>query len=141
MEHLNPPENLPVVPVESEPTEDIHFRERKEDGTLASSPVDSAGHGASAPVPRSLQPIRLTMNESKWRPERTQDDLLSVSKVAERLLVSASAVYRLVKRRRIAFYQLPAGIRFKAADVECYIESRRSEVQPLRSYGRPKVQG
>lgn len=81
------------------------------------------------------------MTQPKRRPIRAPDDLLSVDDVAERLLVSRAAVYRFVACRRIPHYRLPGGIRFKVAEVEAYLESRRSDARPLPRYGRPQDQG
>lgn len=78
------------------------------------------------------------MNERQERPTRALDDLLSVDDVAERLLVSRAAVYRLVSHRRLPFYRLSGGIRFKVKDVDSYLEGRRSERVEPKPYGRPK---
>lgn len=47
--------------------------------------------------------------------------------MAARLLMSRAAVYRLVSQKALPVYRLPGGIRFKDADVEAFLESRRSE--------------
>lgn len=150
MKHVEPPENLPVVPEnksDETPTEnaappkDVHFRDRESGDTLGPSPAEEAATGGdSAPASRSLQPDDSDMTQPKKRPIRAPDDLLSVDDVAERLLVSRAAVYRLVAHRRLPFYRLPGGLRFKVVEVEAYLESRRSEAQSRR-YGRTQDQG
>jgi excisionase family DNA binding protein len=79
------------------------------------------------------------MTQPKERPIRAPDDLLSVDDAAERLLASRAAVYRLVALRRLPFYRLPSGIRFKEAEVEAFLNGRRIEARPSRSYGSPKA--
>ena len=137
MEHFNPPANLPVAPDENEPTEDVHFRESESGGTVHSVLTPRKIRAAGVPASRSLQPIRLSMTEPKQRPVRALEDLLSVDDVAEQLLLSRSAIYRLVARRRIPSYRLPGGIRFKVRDVDAYLESRRFERVEPRKYGSP----
>lgn len=125
-----PPENLPVVPSmpEEEEVEDVHFRGTSRNGTVAPAQSDGeASRQASVPAPRSLQPIRVSMPETQKHPLRAPDDLIDVQAVAERLLVSRAAVYRLASRRRLPFYRLPAGIRFKIADVDTFLEGHRCE--------------
>lgn len=92
----------------------------------------------SAPAPRSLQPNDSDMAQTKRRPIRAPDDLLNVDDVAARLLMSRAAVYRIAARRHLPSYRLPGGIRFKDADVEAFIESRRTEAKEKakRKYGR-----
>jgi excisionase family DNA binding protein len=77
------------------------------------------------------------MTQRKERPIRAPDDLLSVDDVAERLLVSRAAVYRLVAHRRLPFYRLPGGIRFKVVEVDAYLESRRIE-SSAHKHGNPQ---
>ncbi len=136
-----PPDNLPVVPPlpEDEEVEDVHFRGTSRNGTVALTQSDGeANRPASAPAPRSLQPINSGMTERKERPIRAPDDLLSVDDVAERLLVSRAAVYRMVAQRRLPFYRLPAGIRFKVTNVDSFLESHLNEASPSRPYGSPQ---
>lgn len=148
MKYMPPPENLPVVPEldaqdgpEAAPREDVHFRDPAPGATVTSTRPGDAAPGASpAPAPRSLQPIRVSMPETKERPIRAPDDLLSVQDVAERLLVSKAAVYRYVAHGNLPYYRLPSGIRFKVADVDAYLDSRRAEAQPARRYGHPQDQ-
>lgn len=151
MKHHKPPENLPVAPrrtelpgeltAESESTEDVHFRDRRTRDIVEATPADVATkRGESVSAPRSLQPIRLSMSESKERPIRPPDDLLDVNGVAERLLISRAAVYRLVKNRHLPFYRLPAGIRFKVADVDTFLDGRRAEARSPKSYGSAQGQ-
>jgi len=77
------------------------------------------------------------MTQRKERPIRAPDDLLSVDDVAERLLVSRAAIYRLIAHRRLPFYRLPGGIRFKVAEVDAFLESRRTE-PPTQDHGNPQ---
>lgn len=151
MKHIEPPENLPLVPTPSVPSEpetteivpeeDVHFRDRGEGRTLRTTPAEAAvTRGTSAPAPRSLQPINSDMTRRKERPIRAPDDLLSVDDVAERLLLSRAAVYRLVARRDLPCYRLPGGFRFKADDVDAFLESRRSEADSHPRHGRPQDQ-
>jgi excisionase family DNA binding protein len=148
MKHIEPPENLPVAPEPPAPTEpetsetheDVHFRDPRAGDMVDNVPVSGGKVRTDIPASRSLQPIRLTMLESKERPIRAPDDLLSVDDVAEKLLSSRTAIYRLVARGCLPVYRLPAGIRFKAADLNAYIESLRHEARHARPYGRPKNQ-
>lgn len=136
MKHIEPPENLPVVPEPPTPTspivteaafrEDVHFREPIAGDTLNAV---SALASASAPASRSLQLINSDMTQPKERPIRAPDDLLSVDDVAELLLVSRAAIYRFVSRRQLSCYRLPGGMRFKVSDVNAFLESHRTEVQ------------
>lgn len=137
MKHSNPPENLPIVSERSkrELEKDTHFQDRRAGDIVSAVPVPKPLPAPGIPASRSLQPIRLSMNEHKQRPMRALDDLLSVDDVAERLLVSRAAVYRLVSHRRLPFYRLPGGIRFKVKDVDAYLESRRSERVEPKKYG------
>jgi len=145
MKHVEPPENLPVVPDDAPvpaTEQDVHFRNDEAERTLRPAPTeDAATAGGSVPASRSLQPEDSDMTQQKQHPIRVPDDLLSVDDVAERLLVSRAAVYRLAARRRLPFYRLPSGLRFKVADVDAFLESRRSEAQPPKRYGRAKGQG
>lgn len=136
MEHLNPPENLPVVPepAETEPEEDVHFRDSELGDIVRAVPVPKPLPAPGIPASRSLQPIRLFMNEHNQRPVKAPDDLFSIDDVAARLLISRAAVYRLVSHRRLPFYRLPGGIRFKVKDVDAYLESRRPEACPPKTY-------
>lgn len=94
---------------------------------------------ASVPAPRSLQPNDSDMAHTKRRPVRAPDDLMNVDDVAARLLMSRAAVYRLTVRRHLPAYRLPGGIRFKEADVDAFLESRRTEAKEKskRKYGSP----
>lgn len=148
MKHIEPPENLPVVPeiptaTEDEPSsKDVHFRDREEERTLRPTPTeDVATGGDSVPASRSLQPINSDMTQRKERPVRAPDDLLSVDDVAARLLVSRAAVYRLVAHRRLPVYRLPGGFRFKVEDVDAFLEAVRAEAKPPKKYGSAKDQG
>jgi excisionase family DNA binding protein len=80
------------------------------------------------------------MRESKERPIRAPDDLLGVDDVAERLLLSRAAIYRLIALRRLPHYRLPGGVRFKVADVDAFLESRRAEARSLKPYGSTQDQ-
>lgn len=136
MKHLEPPENLPVVPEPPTPTspivtevafkEDVHFREPIAGDILDAVPALAS---ASAPASRSLQPINSDMTQRKERPIRAPDDLLSVDDIAERLAMSRAAIYRLVARHSLPVYRLPGGMRFKVSDVDAFLESHRTEVQ------------
>lgn len=141
MKHLNPPDNLPVVPDESETTEEVSFRDPGPGDIVDAVPAPEAARASGVPEPRSLQPIRLSMAKHKQRPIRAPNDLLSVDDVAERLLISRAAIYRLVSCRRIAFYRLPGGLRFKVMDVDTYLEGRRLERVEPQKYGRTQNQG
>lgn len=66
------------------------------------------------------------MTQTKRRPIRAPDDLLSVDDVAARLLLSRAAVYRMVKRRDLPAYRLPGGLRVREGDLDSFLESRRS---------------
>jgi len=141
MEHMNPPENLPVVPepVETEPEEDVHFRDQESGDTLSQTQSDGMPPSTpSAPASRSLQPKNRDMHVLKNHHAIAADRLLDPLDVAERLRVTKSTVYRLANRGRIPFYELPGGIRFKAADIDAYLESHRMEVKATPPYERPQ---
>lgn len=141
MKHIEPPENLPVVPdpTEAEVTtmdaEDVHFRDRGAGDIVAPTQSTDAPRASRTPAPRSLQPVNNDMTQKQERPIRAPDDLLSVDDVRERLLLSRAAVYRLIARRQLPHYRLPGGLRFKAADVDAFLDSRRTEVRPSKKYG------
>src|SRR5262245_2686069 len=102
MEHLNPPDNLPVVPDENEPTEDVPFQDPKPEDTLDVSPAVPVDETRpAAPASRSLQPILTSMSNYHERPIRAPDDLLDVDEVAEALRLSPSTIYRLARRRHL----------------------------------------
>jgi excisionase family DNA binding protein len=101
-------------------------------------PVSGGNVRMDIPASRSLQPIQLSMPKSKERPIRAPDDLLTVPEVAERLRRSRAAVYRLIARRSLPVYDIPGSYLFKAADVEAFLESCRTEARSGTSYGRPK---
>lgn len=108
MKYPEPPDKLPVLPEstepnaspfnEPEPTKDIHFRDR-------SPGVSVRTNQASATTPA----------------------MLTVADVAAMLSISVIAVYGLVRRRRIAHYRLPGGIRFKPDDVHAFLKARRHD--------------
>lgn len=66
---------------------------------------------------------------------RASEPLLGIQAVAERLLISTDTVYRLVSRHDLACYRLPGGLRFKASDIEAFLERRRSDALPHQPYG------
>lgn len=140
MEHLNPPDNLPVVPDENEPTEVIPFRDPRTSDKVADVPALVSRRQTDAPASCSLQPTNNDMTQIKERPIRAPDDLLSIDDVAGQLLVSRAAAYRLAARRRLPCYKLPGGLRFKLADVEAYVESCRRDANKALSYGHPPHQ-
>lgn len=57
-------------------------------------------------------------------------DLLTVSEAARRLRVSRRTVERMVARGELPFYELPirGGLRFSAAEIEAFLESRYNGV-------------
>jgi excisionase family DNA binding protein len=140
MEHMNPPENLPVVPepVETELEDDVHFRDQESGDSVHRGQQAGAPESREASPPhRSLQLIHEKMHEIQTGvPVRTPDDLLEVNEVADYLRCSRAAVYRLVARRRIAFFRLPSGLRFKVSDLDSFLKNRRSEARPPKRYGR-----
>lgn len=153
MKHVEPPENLPVVPetpvpskpenADDEPTEDVHFQDPKTGDTVATGQTAEPRDRAPASHPRrSLQSSPPTMNNSSNVAASVPmpDDMLEVRDVADRLRVSRAAVYRWVEHRHLPFYNLPGGIRFKVADVEAFIESRRTAARSTRQYGRTQDQ-
>lgn len=146
MKHIEPPENLPVVPEPPTPTspivteavsqEDVHFRDAAAGDMVGTTPAeDVAKRAVPAPASRSLQPIISDMTQRKERPIRAPDDLLSVDDIAELLLVSRAAIYRLVSHRQLPHYRLPGGLRFKMADIDAFLESRRADARPPKRYG------
>lgn len=150
MKHIEPPENLPVVSEPPEPTEpsrteakpeeDVHFRERAAGDTVDPVPVSGGNARSGTPASRSLQPIRLSMPKSKEHPTRAPDDLLTVPEVAQRLRRSRAAVYRLVEHRALPVYRIPGSYRFKAADVDAFLEGCRVDARRTTSYD-PHDQG
>lgn len=62
--------------------------------------------------------------------------LLDAAASAAVLAITKTAVYRLVERRRIPYYRLPSGLRFRRSDLDAYLRERRVEPEPRR-YGNP----
>lgn len=60
-------------------------------------------------------------------PLQKNDTLMSPKTLGAYLGISRASVYRLVERREIPFYRLRSGLRFKQADVDEYLLSRRVE--------------
>lgn len=58
-----------------------------------------------------------------------EQDLLTIEEAAARLRMSVRYVRRLVAERRVAFHRIGRSIRFKADDLDAFIESGR--VEPL----------
>ena len=152
MKHVEPPETLPVVPDDKqsresldqrpEPAKDVPFRDHEMDSIVRPAhPEEDETHLSEGPTTRSLQPIRVAMHHTETGPQETLHQLLDIPMVAEHLTISPSAVYRLVSNRRLPFYRLPAGIRFKVADIEAFLERGRVEPRPNRRYGGPQAQG
>jgi len=75
------------------------------------------------------------MNETTTRSPRVSEPLIGLQAVAERLLLSQDTVYRLVSRHELACYRLPGGLRFKASDIEAFLERRRADATPNAQYG------
>lgn len=138
MEHLNPPENLPVVPepVEIEPEEDVHFRDQESGDKVGTSLAAGSDEDApAAPAPRSLQPIQPSMSEQQERPIRAPHELLDVYEAAESLRLSRATIYRLAKKQHLPCYRLPGGMRFKVAEIEGFLDRYRAGARLTRSYG------
>lgn len=141
MKHAHPPENLPVIPEEEAKARDaapeaVHFRDPWTGDTLKATHTEGAAQGGrSGPAPRSLQSNDSDMAQTKRRPIRAPGDLLNVDDMAARLLLSRAAIYRLVSRKALPVYRLPGGIRFKEADVDAFLESRRSEADIRHRHG------
>lgn len=55
----------------------------------------------------------------------SNSNLLRIADVAERLRVSASKVYELVAKRKIAHRRIDGAIRFEEADVREYLQSTK----------------
>lgn len=150
MKHIEPPESLPVVPTppvptdpktpETETKEDVHFRDPGTGDTLGSVPVSGGNARSGTPASRSLQLLNSDMTQPKEHPIRAPDDLLTVPEVAERLRRSRAAVYGLIARQSLPVYRIPGGCRFKAADVEAFLESCRVDARRTTSYD-PHDQG
>lgn len=56
--------------------------------------------------------------------------LITLKELALLLKVSNTTVYRIIEGRKISFYKINGGIRFKQADVDTYMEANRFE--PLK---------
>jgi putative molybdopterin biosynthesis protein len=59
-----------------------------------------------------------------------QDDLLTLSEVAERLRLSKLTVWRYVKEGRLPAYKIGRDLRIKSSELETYIESKRVRRSP-----------
>ncbi|NLS90988.1 MAG: helix-turn-helix domain-containing protein [Planctomycetaceae bacterium] len=68
-------------------------------------------------------------SNSNPRVEQSRD-LLTVTEAARRLRVSRRTVERMVARGVLPFYELPirGGLRFSAAEIEAFLESRYNGV-------------
>lgn len=64
------------------------------------------------------------------------DTLLTVADVAELFGVRTRFVYRLVDERRIPFIKVGRYLRFDPADVDAYLEGRRTEAITAATVGR-----
>jgi len=62
--------------------------------------------------------------------------LLTVPQLAERLGVRDRFVYRLVDERRIPFIKVGRYLRFDPADVDAYLDGRRTEAITAATVGR-----
>ena len=140
--YIEPPANLPIVPMlantdKSKPgTEDVHFRDPVPGDMVGLTPTEPAAkRRGSVPASRSLQPMHSDMTQRKERPIWAPNDLLSVDDVRDHLLLSRAAVYRLVARRQLPHYRLPSGLRFKAADLDVFLDGLRAEARRSKKYG------
>ena len=59
-----------------------------------------------------------------------RSDLLDVKGAAEYLGVAEAFIRRLALEKRVAYYKLGKYVRFKAADLDAFIEGGRVEVVP-----------
>lgn len=142
MKHQEPPDNLPILEdetdVELAAREDAPFHDLVAGDTLSDVPAPDP-QVSRAPAARSLQPIRVDMTDDihdNERPTRAPRDLLTVEQLAEWLSISPRSARRLVADELLPAYRLPSGLRFKARDVEKYVDNRRVH---RRQYGRPET--
>lgn len=144
---IDPPQNLPLAP-EGPPNQDEGgmaddcssgtFPDPGPGDTMQSVPAPQPHkHAVGAPACRSLQlePIRVSMTEPKKHHDKVPTTLLCVDDVAEWLRVSRASVLHLVHRRRLPFYRLHSGIRFRTEDVEAYLTERRTIARVPQPYG------
>lgn len=140
MEHLLPPDNLPVLPPQAPPlapgypVEDVPFREGGVDDIVAASLAGAIAPGLAA---RSLQSNRSPMTLTTPA-LRAPDDLLDAAEVARTLSISRTAVYRYAAERLLPHFRLPAGLRFLRRDVDVFLQSCRQGAAP--TYGRQEAQ-
>lgn len=57
-------------------------------------------------------------------------DLMTPKDLALFLKVSNTTIYRIIEGRKISFYKVNGGIRFKQTDIEAYMNANRFE--PLK---------
>jgi len=56
--------------------------------------------------------------------------LLTPEEVADQLLISRATVYRLITSRKIQFYKIGGGLRFRQEEVDRFIEENM--IEPIR---------
>lgn len=66
--------------------------------------------------------MKLSSNEHNQIPS-----LMTPKDLASMLKVSGTTIYRIVESRKIPFYKINGGIRFKQTDIEAYMSKNRFE--------------
>lgn len=68
--------------------------------------------------------------------DSTKSNLMKPGDLALFLGISKSTLYLLVETRKLPFYKVGGGLRFKMSDVEEYLEKARVEPIVPKQYGR-----
>ena len=129
MKHVEPPENLPVVPDEpapmkdEEPAEDVHFRDRRAGDTL-NVPKDAVADE------RPLGECPSTTNEaSPMKNEKSRREgaaFMTTDELAAWLGVGRHSVYSLVRKDGMPCYRFAGTLRFQPEEVEAFLKSRHA---------------
>lgn len=135
MKHIEPPENLPVVsepPVppepkttESEPEEDVHFRERAAGDIVEKPNNDNRCLGECPSTIKEASP----MEHNDTQPAMSAA-FMTAKELAAWLRVTRYSVYGLVRNDGLPHYRYSGTLRFKLAEVEKFLKSRRVSGDP-----------
>ena len=67
----------------------------------------------------------MSHQDAQYKPVLTASQLLSINEVADRLAISRDTVYRMIARE-VPSYRVGERLRFRASDVDAYIERNRT---------------
>jgi excisionase family DNA binding protein len=131
MKHIEPPENLPVVPTppvppepsttEAEPKEDVHFRERNAGDIVEKPNNDDRCLGECPSTIKEASPMEHNDTRSA-----TSAAFMTVDEVATWLGVSRYSVYALVRKDGMPCDRYAGTLRFKLDEIKRFLESRRA---------------